>query len=216
MDFFKIWPGKKILVVFGKKALDSVYSQSTPIPHLKNVVIIPCAEKPYLQSICDLYGGEPILVVDAQHHSYEYISSLHSDTFEQERVVCVTPDFPYWHHTFKVEEQPFGFFKVKKDKSALSCFCSICLKNFDSTSKKTECDHIICDNCSRELNPVCLHASHKREYIPFEDLLLFEDMDVTYCIREGCEGIVDPRVSCTDCGEGGFCSNLCLLLIHEC
>ena len=219
MDFYKLWPGKKILLVFGKGAFESAYSQSAPVAHLKNVLVIPCIDKnDKVQSIWDLYGGEPILVVDAQQHSYQETSTLHNDVFDQERVVCVTPDFPYWHHSFKIEEKPFGFFQIAKDKSALSLFCTVCQRSFETRleSKHTTCGHTICDVCLHGLNPICLHSSHKREYIPFEDAFLFEDTNVTYCVREGCESIVDPRVACADCGEGGFCTKFCLLLNHEC
>jgi hypothetical protein len=222
MEFLRIWPGTKILLVFGEKALQSVYSQANPVAHLKNVVVIPYLDKSEkMHSIYNLYGGDPILVVNAEQHTYCEMSELHQNEFGIDRVVCVTPDFPYWHHSFKIEEKPFGFFVVDKDNASLNLFCSVCLRHVDITQNKTlACKHPLCETCALEANPICLHAHHKREYISYEYneecMEFLEGVSITYCTRGGCEGIVDPRVVCTECFEGGFCSQQCLVLNHDC
>ena len=221
MEFIRIWAGTKILLVFGAKALESVYLQANPAAHLKNVVVIPYLNKSEkIQSISNLYGGDPVLIIDASNYTYREMSELHQNEYGIDRVVCVTPDFPYWHHSFKVEEKPFGFFVVEKDNVALELFCSVCLRQSSDNTQKNRlgCKHPICEACAIEVNPICLHAHHKREYISYEDECMdfLEGVSITYCLRGGCEGIVDPRVVCTECYEGGFCSQQCLVLNHDC
>jgi hypothetical protein len=217
MSFLKaqLWPGGKILLVWGDSAFESVLSQATPVDDLKNVVVIPWSKKTTkIQTICDLYGGEPILILNAQNYKYEETAYLSRDLFGKERVVCVTPDFPYWHHTFKIDEKPFGFFNVKRDEKALQSFCTFCFQKSNTPLVESiRCKHPICEDCQLALFSVCMHASHKRECeIPkYED----DDTNYTYCMREGCEAIVDTTVFCSRCREGGFCSVLCLLLIHD-
>jgi hypothetical protein len=217
LSFLKVWPGGKILLVWGIKSFDSVLSQATPIDGLKNVVVIPWSKKTTkIQTICDLYGGEPILIVNAQNYTYEEMASLSRDLFGRERMVCVTPEFPYWHHTFKIEEKPFGFFNVKKDKSALHSFCTFCFKKSNTPLMASiRCKHPICEECQLAVFSVCLHANHKKE-LEISKQTIQNDMNYTYCMRNGCEALVDTTVFCSVCREGGFCCNLCLLLVHEC
>lgn len=222
MERVDTWPGKYILLVFGKHAFNSVFTQGASCRHLKNIVIIPFTQK--IVPIDDLYGGEPIFVVDAQYRTYSEMSLLHTNIVGKKRIVYITPDFPYWHHSFKVEEKPFGIFNVERDNEALETFCCGCFGLIDPAERDRllkMCHNMCFACCASETTSetLCLHSSHKREYILPEDALFFDglqDMDVAYCSREECDAIVDPRVSCKNCHMEGFCSELCLRLKHEC
>lgn len=210
------WPGLTFLV-YGKKAYESVRKQSIPFNKIQNgdrygVFVIP--KKDLRGDVFQLFGGEPILVINAYYYTYKEMTSMTN------RPVWISADFPYWHHTFQMDNPPLA--SVARDEDALQSLCLKCFQIIPSEDPSLfSCDelkHPVCKVC-HSYDWTCYHASHKREYVPFEDSMIYdglENMEISFCTRGGCESLVNPSVVCLQCQEGGFCSNFCLRLNHEC
>lgn len=208
MDFFTLWPRHSILLVWGAAALRAVRAQCknksavAPKPQCGDKYGIVCTS-PFTGQLhtFQLYGGEPLLVINAQMYTYEEMTSLAGS----HRTIYVSKHVPYWHHTFKVQENPFGF-DIPSDPVENN-FCCMCLR-MQTCKMYVHDKHYVCDVCTAQSNPeFCLHASHKREKMQ-DDLL--EHLDYFPCNAEECIRNVDASVRCNTCFETGYCSVECL------
>jgi hypothetical protein len=217
--FLSQWPGEKILLVWGASALDSVRLQTRgkrelPKPQHADYYGIVCTDnKASTVDLQQLYGGEPVLVVNAQKYSYKDMSNL-SDTGYEKRLVYTSKDFPYWHHSFHVEALPFGF-KNTVDPKALSYFCAFCmLHQKEPCQESLDCHHYVCSNCRPFNYSVCYHSAHKKEYLDILNDSL--DLELLLCDGDGCTAHVNPDVGCSECQQGAYCSDECLREHHVC
>lgn len=214
------WRGSTFLV-YGDKAFESIRTQYIPYTKIQQGTkygIFILKNDNVRPDIFQLFGGEPVLVVNAQHYKYQEIISM-----TQTRTVWISPDFPYWHSSFKVENPPCK--NVVQDKEALQSLCMKCFGIIPSRERNLglfscgDLRHTVCSGCF-EYEWTCYHAIHKREYIPFEQAMQYdglENMEMSFCIGGGdCVALVNPDVVCIECGASGFCSQLCLRLNHEC
>lgn len=226
MSIFENWPGSCVVLIWGNESFKALQRSATQFERIQQDCVYGVfvnsrttkKKKGFRYDLKVLYGGVPVLVINAMHFTYSEMSKLRTDILGETRHVYVTPDFPYWHHSFKVEEHPCGF-AIEKDQAALDSLCSQCLCQYTCILTKKAC-HTICDACARaDFEMTCYHASHKREHIEFEDAALFDgltDLSVGYCLREGCPEIIDSSIVCFNCNVGGYCSELCLRLNHDC
>lgn len=225
MDFLKVWPGTQLVLLYGNQSfsslrdLETMFTMPREDPRYGIFIMKKKQRKNDRCDLVQLYGGNPVLVINAIHFTYSEISKLGTGLFGETRRVHVTPDFPYWHHSFTIEQKPYGF-TIEKDQSALDSLCSQCLCQFMCVLTKKAC-HTICDACARaNFELPCFHASHKREYIDQEDANLFDgvgdEFNIGFCPQAGCDDLIDPHIVCMNCQASGFCSELCLRLNHEC
>lgn len=225
--FLSLWPGENILLVWGADALDAIRAQSRgtsalpPKPqcgHKYGIVLV--SKTASTNNLYQLYGGEPVLVVNAEAYTYGQMCALSQGTFTR-RTVYATPDVPYWHHTFMVQERPFNFSPALTGGGEIKTFCSSCL-----TRTPIPCTHYIhdthpiCAKCATFDIIECYHVSHKREYIEQEDACIYfgTDSAPSYhpCSADQCSWPVDDCVRCEQCNEKGYCSAECLLKHHAC
>jgi len=202
--FLSLWPGQHVLIVWGSSALDAVRAQSRgqktlPKPQNKDFYGIVCINhKASTLDLQQLYGGEPLLVINAEKYSYKDMSVMHESNYVK-RTVHVSSLFPYWHHSFHVEEEPFGF-KNTVDTKRLNRFCMYCLMMQDKKCEKSIlCDHYVCHTCKPYNYSICYHAEHKKEYFEEDYDKGFFSSDLLLCDAEGCTHHVNSDVGCPDC-----------------
>lgn len=222
IGFIFSWPGDEVLLVWGSVALDAARKQNRgpkvlPKPQKGDEYGIVCVtNKAATISLQQLYGGKPVLVVNAEKYSYKEMSMLHQGQYGK-RTVFISRNFPYWHHSFSREAEPFGF-KDTEDPEALSFFCNTCLKVVEKPCQQTQsCKHNVCDSCqSFDYHDFCYHSSHKREYFEQDQTLDFLSTEMLLCDGEGCTAHVDSQIGCSMCQAGGYCSMECLWNHHVC
>lgn len=223
VDFILCWPGQQVLLVWGSVALNAVRNQnrgpkSLPKPQRGDFYGIVCfRSKASTVALQQLYGGEPVLVVNAEKYSYKEMSMLHQGQLEK-RIVYVSQNFPYWHHSFRVEAEPLGF-KDTEDSQALQSLCSFCLTVCVRPCVQSHtCGHNVCFLCEPFNYSLCYHSSHKKEYFVQEEHEQEDmfSMDLLLCYADECTAHVDSQIFCSSCQLGGYCSLDCLLKHHVC
>lgn len=236
--FLALWPGTHILLVWGVDSLNAIRAQcnnasaTPPKPQCENKYgIVLTSKKASTTNLFQLYGGEPVLVVNAQRYTYAEMSGLCNGTFTK-RTIYVTTDVPYWHHSFNVQESPFGFdLSIPPRPTAeggSNTFCCSCAQMKPCTAFVHE-THAICSDCNWRIQNFyadgtdfwCYHASHRREYVDHDRDFIVNGIDLGTdgyyaCGAEDCAFPVDEQVRCHQCYENGYCSAACLNKTHAC